>query len=285
MDTPHVFGTYTRTYFDREERRARRRLLLGSLVLFLAGPLMVLAGAATLFFILAALWTYYHQLKQHYGFAVIYKIKNDDLDAADNLLDRLLFIFGFGYPFVVFALRDALTDALLAVTVLVALAWLARQAQRAARGLRLNVPKYLLLAAIFPLYWVVLLADAPYKLAVVILILSPFHTLQYHRLLWFHNRKYARAGAEARERHGLAALVNRRLLFYIAAGVVFSLAYHLLRRQLAPASAGQQELLTQLVLAFLTGHLLIHFHLDSKIWRVRRDPSVGRSLALRPSGD
>jgi hypothetical protein len=260
---------------------------------------MVLAGAGTAFFVLAALWTYHHQLKQHYGFAVIYKIKNEDLAAADNLLDRLLFLFGFGYPFVVFALRssptwaariparvaerlDVLTGALLVVTLLVAVVWLARQAQRWLTGRALNVPKYFLLAAIFPLYWTVLLTPAPYKLAVVILILSPFHTLQYHRLMWFHNRKYAGGAADLRERHGLAAVVNKRLLSYVAAGIVFSLVYHVVRRQVSLAS-GQQELLSQLLLAFLTGHLLIHFYLDSKIWRVRRDPSVGRSLALRES--
>src|SRR5262249_23959072 len=31
MDIPHFFGTYARTYLDREERHRRRRLLLGSL--------------------------------------------------------------------------------------------------------------------------------------------------------------------------------------------------------------------------------------------------------------
>src|SRR5215210_8687688 len=68
IDAPHVFGTFSRTYFDRTERRARRRLLLGSLLFFIIGPLMVLAGAGFVFFFLAALWAYYHLVKQHYGF-------------------------------------------------------------------------------------------------------------------------------------------------------------------------------------------------------------------------
>src|SRR5688500_19841087 len=45
IDAPHVFGTFSRTYFDRTERRSRRRLLLGSLLFFAVGPIMVLAGA------------------------------------------------------------------------------------------------------------------------------------------------------------------------------------------------------------------------------------------------
>ncbi|MGH9945085.1 MAG: hypothetical protein ACRD9R_22270, partial [Pyrinomonadaceae bacterium] len=67
IDAPHVFGTFSRTYFDREERRARARLLWGSLAFFAVGPLMVLSGLGLVFFFLAALWAYYHLVKQHYG--------------------------------------------------------------------------------------------------------------------------------------------------------------------------------------------------------------------------
>src|SRR6266513_4248339 len=45
IDAPHVFGTFSRTYFDRSERQSRGRLLWGSLLFFVVGPLMVLAGA------------------------------------------------------------------------------------------------------------------------------------------------------------------------------------------------------------------------------------------------
>src|SRR5215208_7085273 len=53
IDAPHVFGTFSRTYFDRAERRERKRLLLGSLAFFVVGPAMVLAGLGLLFFFLA----------------------------------------------------------------------------------------------------------------------------------------------------------------------------------------------------------------------------------------
>src|SRR5437764_8026818 len=42
IDAPHVFGTFSRTYFDRTERRARARLLWGSLAFFATGHFMVL---------------------------------------------------------------------------------------------------------------------------------------------------------------------------------------------------------------------------------------------------
>jgi hypothetical protein len=36
---------------------------------------MVWLGAGLVFFFIAALWAYYHLVKQHYGFMVLYKKK------------------------------------------------------------------------------------------------------------------------------------------------------------------------------------------------------------------
>src|SRR3954468_22386924 len=100
IDAPHVFGTFSRTYFDKSEWKTRRRLLLGSLLFFIIGPAMVLLGAGFTFFFVAAIWAYYHLVKQHYGFMVLYKKKNNDLAPIDNALDRWFLMFAFNYPFV-----------------------------------------------------------------------------------------------------------------------------------------------------------------------------------------
>src|SRR5206468_12363494 len=106
IDAPHVFGTFSRTYFDRSEWKTRKRLMLGSLLFFVVGPTMVLLGAGFTFFFIAALWAYYHLVKQHYGFMGLYKKKNNDLAPIDNALDRLLLMFAFNYPFVAFIAAD-----------------------------------------------------------------------------------------------------------------------------------------------------------------------------------
>src|SRR5881397_4092963 len=106
IDAPHVFGTFSRTYFDASEWKTRKRLMLGSLLFFVVGPAMVLAGAGFTFFFVAALWAYYHLVKQHYGFMVLYKKKNNDLAPTDNALDRLLLLFAFNYPFVAYIASD-----------------------------------------------------------------------------------------------------------------------------------------------------------------------------------
>ncbi|HVF49370.1 MAG TPA: hypothetical protein VNA19_04745 [Pyrinomonadaceae bacterium] len=294
IDAPHVFGTLSRTYFDREERSARKRLFFGSLVFFLVGPLMVVAGAGFVFFFVAALWAYYHLVKQHYGFMVLYKKKNRDLDRVDNLLDRALLLVAFTYPFVFFVARDKealarvppvligtiwyLERALLAATIVAALAWLLRQAQRAVRGEALNAPKYLLLAAAIPMHWVVLLTPMPHKPIAIVAILTIYHNFQYQRLIWFHNRKYA-GSTGGRERYGAAEIINRRLLHYVAFGLLFGLWYQV-PRQYVNHVTGEATLWTQLASAFLWGYALIHYYLDSKIWRVRRDPSVGEALKM-----
>jgi hypothetical protein len=294
IDAPHVFGTFSRTYFDREERHARGRLLWGSLAFFAVGPLMVVAGLGLVFFFLAALWAYYHLVKQHYGFMVLYKKKNADLAPADNALDRLLILFALTYPFVAFVAHDPealarvpaplagalgyVETVLLVTTVGVALVWAFRQVQRAVGGQPLNVPKYLLLAACVPMHWLVLLTPMPHKPIAIVAILTIYHNLQYHRLIWFHNRKYA-SGGEARTRHGAAELISRRLVYYVAFGVLFGLWYQV-PRQYVSYTSGRGAQLTQLVAAFFWGYAFIHYYLDSKIWRVRRDPSVGKALRM-----
>src|SRR5215471_4683093 len=111
FDGPHVFGTVSRTYADNEERRKRAKLYYGTLGLFLLGPAMVLAGQVKLlgnnawgpgFFFFASLWAYYHLVKQHYGFMILYKKKNNDLAELDNLIDRTFILLGMTYPFVRF---------------------------------------------------------------------------------------------------------------------------------------------------------------------------------------
>jgi uncharacterized membrane protein len=296
IDAPHVFATFSRTYFDRMERRSRKRLLWGSLLFFLVGPLMVLMGLGLVFFFLAALWAYYHLVKQHYGFMVLYKKKNNDLARADNFLDRAFLLVAFSYPFVAFIARDpaamervpallrtsvnGLEIILLAATIAFTAAWLFRQIQRAVQGQPLNVPKYLLLAAAIPMHWVVLLTPMPNQTIAIVAILTIYHNLQYHRLVWFHNKKYT-SGESCKERYGAAELISRRLLYYVAFGVLFGLWYQLPRQFVGRAADPLTlSLPAQLLAAFFWGYAFIHYYLDSKIWRVRRDPAVGKALRM-----
>jgi hypothetical protein len=313
IDAPHVFGTFSRTYFDRTERKNRPRLLWGSLLFFAVGPLMVWAGAGFVFFFVAALWAYYHLVKQHYGFMILYKKKNEDLATVDNVLDRLFLLFAFNYPFVEFIATDpeamsrvpsalrggvsSLSSVLFFATVALAIVWLGRQAQRAISGEPLDVPKYLLLAAAIPMHWIVLLTPMPHKPIAIVAILTIYHNIQYHRLIWFHNKKYnqlarseednSERGSTDRGKYGAASLISRRLAYYIAFGILFGIIYQGPRQLLgyvsfqnANANLTSHSFLIQLGISFLWGYAFIHYYLDSRIWRVRRDVNVGKALNM-----
>src|SRR6476619_4692356 len=232
IDAPHVFGTFFFNYFATTERHNRARLLWGSLLFFAIGPVLVLAGFGFVFLFVAALWAYYHLVKQHYGFMVLYKKKNGDLARVDNVLDRTLLLFALNYPFVEFIARDpeamARVPAVLragvsgfskwslAETILSFVVWLGRQIQRTITGEPLNVPKYLLLAAAIPMHWIVLLTPMPHKPIAIVAILTIYHNFQYHRLIWFHNKKYKAADSQSsRTKYGAAELISRKLMFYI----------------------------------------------------------------------
>ncbi len=173
---------------------------------------------------------------------------------------------------------NGLSKLLLVGTIIIFVAWLGRQVQRAMIGEPLNVPKYLLLAAAIPMHWIVLLTPMPHKPIAIVAILTIYHNLQYHRLIWFHNQKYM----DRREKYGAAELISRRLLYYVAFGIIFGVIYQGPRQVLgylglqnAAAGVTQQPLAIQLGVSFLWGYAFIHYYLDSKIWRVRQG-SVGR---------
>jgi len=318
IDAPHVFGTFSRTYFDASEWKTRKRLMLGSLLFFVVGPAMVLLGVGFTFFFIAALWAYYHLVKQHYGFMVLYKKKNNDLAPIDNALDRLLLMFAFNYPFVAFIAGDPTAMArvppilrsgvntvamlLLIGTIVLGIGWLVRQIQRAVSREPLDVPKYLLLAAAIPMHWIALMTPMPAKPIALVAILTIYHNLQYQRLIWFHNQKYThsvgsrgsspivREGVlnhpDPGRRYGPAAVISRRLIYYLGFGIIFGIIYQGPRQYLGYLnlhtgdSPAALSLPIQSGIAFLWGYAFIHYYLDSKIWRVRRDPSVGKALNM-----
>ena len=287
FDGTHIFATASRTFFDSEARARNRKLFFGSLLFFFAfGPAMVLAGLKGYLALLVGVWAYYHVIRQHYGFMVLYKVKNRDLRPLDNKLDRVfigvMMVFppfhrffihhpeelGIKLAFPGFVLRsfEPVMWALVAATGAV---YLARQVVRYRVGEPLNVPKQLLFAAIVPLHWLTF-ANMSWQAAVPTVTIV--HNLQYHALVWFHNRnRYAAEGGTAR--HGrIPAAVSRSLLAYAAAGLVFSLAYRIPGFQLGQVS--------DLAFGFFCGFGLTHYYLDSRIWRVRHDPGLREALQL-----
>jgi hypothetical protein len=118
IDTPHFYSTYLRTYFDKEEFQARKKLLIGSLGWLLLGPAIIgisyilysldiglYKSPFILFIIMFNLWAYWHVIRQHYGILALYKRKNNDFNDQDTRIDKVLLYGGLIAPFLTFAIR------------------------------------------------------------------------------------------------------------------------------------------------------------------------------------
>src|SRR5207247_7352581 len=134
--------------------------------------------------------------------------------------------------------------------------------------------------AAIPMHWIVLLTPMPNKPIAIVAILTIYHNLQYHRLIWFHNQKYSGTRvsrvdhaqdvhATLRKKYGPAELISRRLLYYIAFGILFGFLYQGPRQVLGylglKSSHGvptaQLSVSLQLGVAFLWGVSFVLYYL------------------------
>jgi hypothetical protein len=317
LDGPHIFATLSRTYLDARERRERPALLRGSLGWFAAGPLAfglsLLVGTRRpfdAFLTLAMLWAYWHVVRQHYGLLSLYQRKSGDVHPVDRRVDGLVLYVGLLAPFGAFALThptarrllglglaptagEALVAQALWAAVLAAVALLAaRQLQRWREGLGVNGPKLLLLGAALGL--AALLFSPPVagrvELLMVTVVVTAFHNVQYHSVVWFYHRnRYHAPGVDAAA-HGLAPHVSRSFAGYAALGLAFTLLYRGLACALGsgpgcaldggPVALGAGLTLTDLVVGLVWGVALHHYYLDQRIWRPSRDAGLQRDLKL-----
>ncbi|HEU0123824.1 MAG TPA: hypothetical protein VFQ91_25050 [Bryobacteraceae bacterium] len=283
IDGPHVVATVTRTYLDREARRALGPALWAIVPFSLIGPAAGLAGQLPLFFLFAVSWQHLHIVKQHYGFVMLYKAKNKERDRRDLRLDRWFLLSSMWTPFLGFVVAtrpwfgvwgDTIWSGVLALYLTLAVVWIARQAQKMVQKVPLNVPKMALFGVILPLQWLSFHHAAAYGPDGVLragIILGLFHSLQYHRLLWFHNRnRYRTPGAL--ERNGLAAVLANSVWGYLAVAIGLNLVLSVLPVAFAPWR--------DMAVAATWGLAFTHYFLDSKIWRVQGNQELASALRL-----
>ncbi|MGH7450747.1 MAG: hypothetical protein ACRENG_05345 [bacterium] len=269
IDSPHVWATLARTYFDPDEWQVRRRELLISWGWFLLGPLAItipyLLGAAfapfgvkfspfwlgfgaLIYFVFFRLWAYYHVVRQHWGFFMLYKRRNNDLaDERENQIDKWFFNLSLYLPLAMFmtsAYYDAtpgfpqlglraslfgsmsiggilypLTWALFLLTIISYLGW---QWRRWQTGAAINGAKLLLMLSIVPLHFVAF--AHPLLVVFIVPLVTVGHNLQYHRIVWTYGQnKY---GKEQRPGFGIAQKIFSRLPLYIFTGLLFTFALY-----------------------------------------------------------
>jgi hypothetical protein len=150
-----------------------------------------------------------------------------------------------------------------------------RQIQKIYLRKQVNVPKLLLLAAAVPMNWIVLRLLEPVQpptaaALAAVATLTIYHNIQYHRIIWFHNRnKYGRSTSK---NYGAASTISKSVWSYIAFALIFGALYHIPHYTVVKPDS--------FWMAFIWGGAFTHYYLDSKIWRVRRDAQLNDNLRM-----
>lgn len=311
LDGPHVFGTISRTYFDKEEWRNRKSLLLGSLLWLVPGPLVLLFTNAIrsnipllVFLTLAQIWAYWHVVRQHYGFLTLYQKKNGERSGKDNPVDYWCFYTLMLAPFVSFLMRhpDARAQVglpiqpapaeqiflwVLNAAVLAALIVYGWKEIRIAKSGSWNLPKNLFLSACVPLHLFIFMH--PYistrvDIRLFAVFITVYHNIQYQGIVWFHNRN--RYGSDpGGARFGLASFFSRNFFVYYVAALLYTVLYRypnwaLTAIPFSPRSADFGLHLSDLAIVFWWGFAFHHYYLDQKIWRPSKDRQLAQDLGV-----
>ena len=293
FDGSHVMATYARTYFagDAASKVALPGsasfawLLLGPAVAvldhWLCTPHASVVGQSGwlfgVFLAFAYVWAYYHLVRQHYGFLSLYRRKEGGAPSATSL-DALVLWIGSAYPFLRFSLSDGYRSSglpnllpdtwlasaadLLNVTTAVALMvvllfwWL--RARREHERLR---PRHLLLAIVVGFSNLTFaLLDS---LLLITAVLTIFHNLQYHRIVWQYEKGHQRIPMGSRA-------------VYAVACIGFGLAWYLPR--VMGVALAEADLWRNVLIGLGWGVAFHHYYVDARIWRMRRQPAVGATL-------
>lgn len=265
IDGPHVYSTATRVLFDSEERHRQRFRFLALVPLCLAAPLLSFKLDAMSIFLLVMVWGQYHVAKQHMGLVFIYKRKCRE--ESDFRLDRYFTLVSLMLPFAGYVSAFA-GYTIMAWLLLPGIGFAAYYFVRQSRKEFLNVPKLLLLALVIPLHWLAwgfaaLEPRSFNRLLAAAAITTIGHGLQYLRLMWLHNNnRYS-------HRSGVLGLISRNWLYFTVAAIVLSIPQYL------GGMIGNETIASGAI-----GFLMLHYLLDSKIWRIHGNPELARALNL-----
>jgi len=286
IDGPHVIATVTRTYVDRCERERLGWWLWIIFPFLLVGPAMAMAGQLALFYLFAICWQHFHIAKQHFGFMMLWKAKNQERDAAELKLDRWFMMSTTTLPLAWFVVETRpminqfvgvqfVMRAALSLYGALAAYYVIHQIKKWRAGRPMNAPKLMLLGVLAPLQWLAFVYASTFGAEGILragITLGLFHSLQYHRLLWYHNHnRYS--DPEAPSRNGLAAVaLGKHVGMYLAAAIVLHFVLMVVPVGLAPS--------TEMAAATIWGFAFTHYVLDSRIWRVRGNKELAAALRL-----
>ncbi|MDX1932997.1 MAG: hypothetical protein SFU56_10360 [Capsulimonadales bacterium] len=281
FDHPHIFQTFSRTHFDREEFAKRRRLYTWGLAGFiLVGYVFLLLKWEAYLIVGAAIYGTWHIIRQHWGFIKIYKALNDDREPADNVLDGAAYYLGmfacffndYGdtkNPLIVYGnirvhaptLPGEWGENLWKVFLVLITLVVFRQVWRAGTGKPVNLPKLLLMGSALSTHFFVFFATAtPFLVAEA--LETAYHDVQYHGwMMHFQRRRFPDIRNVAMKWAAVA------LLYGAVVGVIE------IEGLLHPDSWAMWVFVPATML------VIFHYYTDGLIWRFREYPELRALLA------
>lgn len=268
LDAPHVWATLGRTLFDPDEWRVRGREIRFSFIWFIVGPLAVvlpyfvgsitalfgliiptttLAFGGIMFFVLFRLWAYYHVVRQHWGFFVLYKRKSGDHDVLVNQFDYWFFNLSLYMPLMLFltssfysrtpgfpslglqtpiwgdwSIASILHPVAWSIYLAVILVYIGLQVKLWREGETLNGSKLLYMTLIIPLHFVAF--SHPIVAVFIVPLVTVGHNIQYHCIVYsFAQNKYkSKTGKEYR----WVKALFKNFVVYALVGLLFTFALY-----------------------------------------------------------
>jgi hypothetical protein len=280
---PHLVSTWTRIYFDGNERWKRPVVYwVVPIAITIAVTVMTLRGGSSLHALRTILfyWAVWHFAQQNWGILRIYQRKAGEAELPIATLERVILWLGalwpmsirldvgpmrvFGSPVAHPEVTPALSNALAAALVVAALAYAAIRIRQIVRGQRIDIMRPLFLGASCLAFYVpfVLIKNGTAAFATAAL----WHGLQYVAIVWFFNRNRWKAGVDPKARVVSWISQPGRTWLYAAfllavAGVTYGLLV------IGSKLALDMETWSTFVWTSLT---FSHYWVDGFIWKLRK---------------
>jgi len=264
------------------------------------------------FFAFAAWWAYHHVVKQHFGFMALYRARQREFERRELAWHRRYIVASLWLPMVATILESpywleqvpglakrvapaigperlfgwtlqASQVALWSFWIVQGLYVLALVRRRLA-GRSLNLQENLIVLACVPLHYVVARSVSQmsgFDAYAVVPLVTTFHNLQYHALVWSYNRaKYL--APQAAQTSPVSALLARQLPLYVLAGLAYTCAtigveYFGLYDF---AALAREQWPHHVVASAIWGWSFLHYYLDGKLWHVQSDANLRRVLGF-----
>lgn len=302
VDVAHVWSTAYRVYLDPAERGRRPGLYLGiPIAAWVVGVVLHTAGPGVFWRALAylAVW---HFVRQQYGWVNLYRRREQGLTALDRWLDAAAIYAATLWPLLYWhahlprsfawflqgdffpGLPKGVADALWVPNLAIAVAFVARQLWRAARGLRPSAGKLLIWATTWACWHGgIAFFDSDYAFTATNVFI---HGIPY--LAYVHHWGRRRFAAETIP---VASLFRpRRVLLYLAPLVAIAFTEEWFWDRLVwhdnPALFPGPDLFPgaealSLLVPLLALPQATHYALDAWIWRLRpENPALREQLGL-----